>query len=215
MPTSTGLTDGFDAPTEAPTDWNMTGIEGVEGRDYTISIAGYQPFIQDMERRMEEEDSIHEPPIDRPFRSSGAHEGRANNVRGSEVDLSRTHSLRSYVSKDKLPTPGRHNAGQLAKTTIVEEGASGKIATWRERVAQSQESSFSVSNHRRKKSSEASLLQPPTSKTGRSSDASKSKGTSKGSSGDYERTEVRLRYYPHDALFTFGPVHHLLPATFT
>ncbi|GJF00511.1 hypothetical protein PsYK624_168000 [Phanerochaete sordida] len=196
MPTSTGLTDGFDAPTEAPTDWNTTGIEGVEGRDYSISITGYGPFIRDMERRMEDEDSIHEPPIERPFRPADARKERpASVVRGSEVAHSKARSLRSYASKDNLPQPARPNGGALAQRPIPEEGAGNKVAAWRERVAQSQDSSVSVSIHRRMKSTDVPPRQPPSPREARpSSEGKKSKGTSKGSSGDYERTEYIISY---------------------
>jgi len=196
MPTSTGLTDGFDAPTEAQTDWNTTGIEGVEGRDYTISIAGYGPFIQDMERRMEDEDSIHVPPIERPVRrSDSSQEGPASAVRGPDVGRTKARSLRSYTSKDILPKPGRHNAGGLAQRPILEEGAGSKVAAWRERVVQSEDSSVSVSIHRRMKSTDIPLRQLPADKDMRgSSGDSRSKGTSKGSSGDYERTEYIISY---------------------
>ncbi|EKM52009.1 uncharacterized protein PHACADRAFT_262458 [Phanerochaete carnosa HHB-10118-sp] len=193
MPTSTGLTDGFDAPTEAPTDWNTTGIEGVEGRDYTISITGYGPFIRDIERRMEEEDSIHEPPIERPVRRSNSRESPTNVVRGPEVGRTNSRSLRSYTSKDVLPKPGRSNAAGLAQRPIMEQGPDNKIAAWRQRVAQ--DSSISVSTHRKMNSTDTLPRQPSPSKGARhSSDGGKSKGTSKGSSGDYERTEFIISY---------------------
>lgn len=202
---STGLTDGFDAPTEAPTEWNHTGIEGIEGRDYEISVSGYRNYVHEMERMLDEEaDSLRSLPRHSSPRRT---EARTTSVHGLEAGLgvrARHRSLRSRTSTDDVRQLASHNEGaDLVQERTVADGPSKSISLWRERVAQSQSSDDRPSDvrgntllHRRKPSSDALRVHaPPSRTTGRSSGGeSKSKSNSKGSSGDYERTEYIISY---------------------
>ena len=204
---STGLTDGFDAPTEAPTEWNHTGIEGVEGRDYEISVSGYRNYVYEMERMLQEEaDSVRSLPRRQSSPRAAAKDPRISSVHDSELGHghSRHRSLRSRASKENLRQLAALNEGvdAIAQTRATQDGPSRTrtISLWRERVAQSQTGDDrrveargnGQQLQRRKPSSEALVGHVSASRTtGRSSGGgSKSKSTSKGSSGDYERTEV-------------------------
>lgn len=173
---STGLTDGFDAPTEAPTEWN-TGVDGVEGRDYEISVSGYRNYVHEMERMLDEQaDSVRSLP--RRRRASGSDSGGAR---------ARQRSLRSYASKDDVRRP------DVVQSRTAGEGPSRSISLWRERVAQSstEDERIDALHHEAPARQVAASKAPASKTTGRSSGSgSKSKCMSKGSSGDYERTEV-------------------------
>ncbi|KIP06843.1 hypothetical protein PHLGIDRAFT_444326 [Phlebiopsis gigantea 11061_1 CR5-6] len=181
----------------------MTGIEGVEGRDYEISVSGYRNYVHEMERMLDEEaDSVRSLPRREPLRRA---ETRTSSVQNSEAGLggsSRPRGLRAYASRDDLrPPAARNEAAGVVQDSVLEDGPSRTISMWRERVAQSQSSDERPPAargpgplHRRQPSSDA-LHAPPSRSTERSSGCeSKSKSKSKGSSGDYERTEYIISY---------------------
>ncbi len=144
-----GLTDGFDAiTTEAPTDWNTTGIEGVEGRDYSVSVSGYRNYVNEMERMLGGEVDVQLNSV------SGARDGGrgsvrrervrdvkspSESVRGTDAGASgRRPGLGSYASIDNARhVTGRKGRMELVEHKIMEDGPERTISLWRERVAQS------------------------------------------------------------------------------
>ena len=151
--------DAFDAPTtEAQTDWNTTGIEGVEGRDYSVSVSGYRNYVTEMERMLGGDVDVHldtlptppsppppPPPAPRPFvgESSRRKEREVRyppeSVHGTEPSESgRRPGLGSYASVDNARhVTGRRGRVELVEHKIMEDGPERTISLWRERVAAS------------------------------------------------------------------------------
>jgi hypothetical protein len=202
--TSTALTDGFDAPTEALSEWNATGIEGVEGRDYEVSVSGYRNYVYEIEQMLGAEESITIPPLPHVQPSRGAKESGDGSSSGLGRGHRRHKSPASYPSKDILQQAAASRSSDqvpLVEEYIIEQGPSQTISLWRERVARSSENSNADGrqgqSHRKTPSTNAPAA---TSKiSGGSSGDSKTKSISKGSSGDYERTEVSTAIFPEIA----------------
>lgn len=152
-PPSVAVTDAFDAPTtDAQTDWNTTGIEGVEGRDYSVSVSGYRNYVNEMERMLGGEVDVHLdtvplPPPPPPARNGGEVNSRRRerevryppeSVPGSDASASgRRPGLGSYASMDNVRhVTGRKGRVELVEHKIMEDGPERTISLWRERVAQ-------------------------------------------------------------------------------
>ncbi|KAI0688719.1 hypothetical protein BC835DRAFT_290242 [Cytidiella melzeri] len=202
---SIALTDGFDAPTtEAPTVWNATGIEGVEGRDYDVSISGYQNYVNEMEMMLSGQDdaSVAPPQPYYPEREDGV----ALSVRGSEMGghvRGRNASMLGGVDNSR-EVSSRRTRVELVEHRVVEDGPERTISLWREQVAES-----TSMEDLRKSSQEAAprRICSNDSHTGRhvsnrsggrssgSGSAGHGKNTSKDSGADgYERTEYMISY---------------------
>ena len=140
-------TDGFDAPTtEAHTDWNTTGIDGVEGRDYSVSVSGYRNYVNEMERMLGGEVDVRLDGAPTPRHSAENSRRRDREVRYPpesvhETDTSvagRRPGLGSYASMDNVRhVSGRKGRVELVEHKIMEDGPERTISLWRERVAQS------------------------------------------------------------------------------
>ncbi|KAI0086970.1 hypothetical protein BDY19DRAFT_319308 [Irpex rosettiformis] len=138
--TSIPLTDGFDAPTEAPTVWNTTGIEGVEGRDYEISITGYQNYVAEMERMLSDQENIAitpNQPVEPyyPEREPGV----ALSVRGFGMGgRNKGHNRSPRRDSNGSQEVSSQNArAELVEHRVVEDGPKRTISLWREQVAAS------------------------------------------------------------------------------
>ncbi|KAI0344435.1 hypothetical protein BDW22DRAFT_1047773 [Trametopsis cervina] len=187
--TSVALTDGFDAPTtEAPTEWNATGIEGVEGRDYEISISGYQNYVNEMEMMLsgQEEVSVDQQPY-YPEREPGVtlsvcqsplvrHRGQSGDNVGEYREVS---GMRPNV--------------ELVEHRVVEDGPHKTITLWRERVAES--TSMEEAPPRKAPSNEPQADRHACRRSaGASSGSGSGKQSKQSGGGAYERTEYMVSY---------------------
>lgn len=146
-PSVGGTTDNFDTPTtEAQTDWNTTGIEGVEGRDYSVSVSGYRNYVNEMERMLGGEVDVQLDSVTTPRNGAENSRRRDREVRyppesvyGTEASASgRRPGLGSYASMDNVRhVSGRRGRVELVEHKIMEDGPERTISLWRERVAQS------------------------------------------------------------------------------
>lgn len=146
-PSVGGVTDNFDTPTtEAQTDWNTTGIEGVEGRDYSVSVSGYRNYVNEMERMLGGEVDVHLDSVP-PARHGAEHSKRRDrevryppeSVHDTDPSVSgRRPGLGSYASLDNVRhVSGRRGKVELVEHKIMEDGPERTISLWRERVAAS------------------------------------------------------------------------------
>ena len=188
------LTDNFDAPTEAPTVWNTTGIEGVEGRDYDISITGYQNYVREMEIMLSHQENMFTAPPQpvQPYYPE-REPGVALSVRG--------HSRSPRGSADGSRDVALQNGNmELVEHRVVEDGPKRTISLWREQVAASTPTEDLLSSDQSavrtppSQESRSNRYVPPNKGGGQSSgsgSAGPGKSASKGSGADgYERTEV-------------------------
>lgn len=149
--TSVALTDGFDAPTEAPTVWNTTGIEGVEGRDYEVTITGYQNYVTEMEMMLSGQEHTDISPVQpvQPYYPE-REPGVVLSVRGGEGGMGgrargHSHSHSHDTSARRRSADGSREVSlrsaktnvELVEHRVVEDGPKRTITLWREQVAAS------------------------------------------------------------------------------
>lgn len=170
-PTSIALDDNFDAvTTEAPTEWNVQYRE----LEYEESISGYQNYVNEIERKMSNEDELHRQEIceRRPAPLSSARTNgyvyRNENDSGSKAG---GRNGRKSLGGGESPQNARKVSGRKGKIEVFEErvmhdGPERTISLWRERVAESSrggsrtggdESSVADSHIRRRTPSTPSL----------------------------------------------------------
>jgi hypothetical protein len=201
---SVALTDGFDAPTtEAPTIWDATGIEGVEGRDYDISIVGHQNYINEMEMMLSGQENVSAPPPEPYYPEREA--GITLSTRGSDGAgrARRFSTSRQRVMDNSREVYTQTRNVELVEDRILEDRPDRTISLWREQVAENtpleRPRAPSLESAPRKMSSHDS-------RSGRyAPDKSREQSSGSGSAGPsrdgYERTEVNLKLRNSAQLF--------------
>ncbi|KAH9936428.1 uncharacterized protein B0H18DRAFT_973904 [Fomitopsis serialis] len=120
-PTSIALDDNFDAiTTEVPTEWNVPYRE----LEYEESISGYQNYVNEIERKMSNEDEFHRQEISERKPAPPLPSARSN----------------GYIYRNGSEA-GSRRAGEEAGRAwvkVVHDGPERTISLWRERDAPSQ-----------------------------------------------------------------------------